>query len=701
MVSRPLFACAVGAALSWTVPAYAASESCAKRLNPAASEVPGRELTAKALVELRDFGRADSGPFGEAPFSVSPDGAWAVMAMRRADTNRDSYCIGIILVSLNGRAAPRLLDVGGAFIAMTHDVRDAPDIINGSPDPGTPSWSPDGSRIAYLRRDSGGTQVWTVGLGGEAARQVTKFATDVVAFSWSEDGRAILARTRPGLVAARAAIDAEGRSGFLFDKRFWTLTDDRPRPALPMPVVTIAVDATSGFVVNDAATREAVETGRPPGAQFFARSENGATAWVGRDDASLIFGPTPLHVEMGGHSLACPAALCADHVAGLWWFGPNDLLFMRGGSADNGGRTIIYRWRIGHDATPVPLFETIDALFGCQAVSRRLVCASETAVHPRTLVTLDAVTGKLRTLFEPNPDFPIASLGRVRRLVWNRNGATTYGDLVLPPGHHEGERHPMVVVQYTSRGFLRGGTGDDVPIHLLAERGFAVLSFQRPPLRPATATARSLTEVQRINIPGWAERRSIFQALDAGVDAAVATGAIDPDRIGITGLSDGASTVQYALLHSSRFKAAAMSSCCEDPGSTMVDAGLSYRDFLIASGYPKPGEPGDAFWRPYSLALNADRIRTPLLIQVPDGEYRLALESYSALQLHGAPVDMYVFPDEHHVKWHPAHRLAIYERDVAWFDFWLRGKVSGDPARLPEIRRWEALKAAPPPADRH
>jgi hypothetical protein len=79
---------------------------------------------------------------------------------------------------------------------------------------------------------------------------------------------------------------------------------------------------------------------------------------------------------------------------------------------------------------------------------------------------------------------------------------------------------------------------------------------------------------------------------------------------------------------------------------------------------------------------------------VPDGEYRLALEAYSALQLHHAPVEMYVFPDEHHVKSHPAHRLAIYERDVAWFDFWLKGKASADPARQREIRRWGTLREA-------
>ena len=38
----------------------------------------------------------------------------------------------------------------------------------------------------------------------------------------------------------------------------------------------------------------------------------------------------------------------------------------------------------------------------------------------------------------------------------------------------------MVVVQYDTRGFLRGGTGDEYPIQAFANRGYAVLSFRRP-----------------------------------------------------------------------------------------------------------------------------------------------------------------------------------------------------------------------------
>jgi dipeptidyl aminopeptidase/acylaminoacyl peptidase len=364
---------------------------------------------------------------------------------------------------------------------------------------------------------------------------------------------------------------------------------------------------------------------------------------------------------------------------------------MTGGNPANGGRTTLYRWNIEDRKRPVRVLDTIDALFGCQLAARRLICAHEGPTRPRTLVSLDPLSGALATLFDPNPDFAARRVGPSRRLVWTRSGVTTYGDLVLPPDHRPGERDPLVIVQYTSRGFLRGGTGDEVPIQLLAAHGFAVLSFQRPAMLVAAARARDLAGVQRVNIAGLAERRMIFAALNAGVDAAVATGAVDPARIGITGLSDGAVTTQFALLHSRRFKAAAIGSCCDDP-SGMIVAGLSYRDALLSWRYPRAGSAAGAFWEPYSLAANAGRMKSPLLIQVSDGEYRLALETYSALQLHRAPVEMYVYPDEHHVKWHPAHRLAGYERYVAWFDFWLRDKLPSEPRALAEARRWQRMR---------
>ncbi|MEP7008551.1 MAG: Atxe2 family lasso peptide isopeptidase [Sphingomonas bacterium] len=685
----------LGLALTgWVPAAQAAPGNCAARLLPGSSG-RGGEVTARSLVELRDFGRVDSGLEGEAPFSVSPDGRWAALVLRRADADADSYCTGVMLVPLAGQSGPRLLDVGGAFIASANDIRGAPDVVNGSPRAVTPLWSPGGRRLAYFRRDDGVTQIWSVGLDGLPARQLTDYSTDATDFAWIDD-RTLRVGSRPVLLAGAAAIEREGRSGFLYDQRFWTVSEPRPRPPIPQTSERRMIDAESG----DERTSPAVKNpapgpidagGDPAGAVQFVHDDSGLSAWTAEDDPGQYIAPVRLHVSLAGKGIDCPEAICARRVGGLWLRGAGELLILRAGGPDEGGRESLYRWKPATEAAPTLVLETADALMGCRLVGRALICARESALQPRTLARIDTDSGRIATIFDPNPEYTALRKGTVERLTWtDLQGIRSYGDLVLPPDHRAGQRHPLIVVQYQSRGFLRGGTGDEYPIQLFAAQGYAVLSFQRPASLPAAAGARDGDAMQRVSIAGWAERRVIVASLEAGVDAAIARGAVDPSRIGLTGLSDGAATVQFVLANSSRFKAAAISTCCDDPTADMVNAGLAYRDALLRWGYPAPESRDDSFWRP--MSLTARPLMTPMLLQLPDAEFRLALGTYSTLQYRGAPIEMYVFPDEHHVKWHPAHRLAIYRRNLAWFDFWLMGKNAADPDRAAELARWESFR---------
>ncbi|MEO7688340.1 MAG: Atxe2 family lasso peptide isopeptidase [Sphingomonas sp.] len=644
-----------------------------------------RPITARDLVGLRDFGSVETA-VRERAFSLSPDGRSAALILRRADPDTDSHCFGVVLVALDGTARPRLLDVGGDFIQATSDIRGIPAVPSGSPKSPPPVWSPDGRQLAFLRRDQGRTRAWLVGLDGRPARPLGNIDTDALAIRWSPGGGSVLVTIRPALDAGRIAIEREALSGFHFDARFWALSEERPEPSLPLPLTELEVDLRTG---QTRATANAIATSASGVSAF---SPAGARAWIAPDDESLPWSEASLHVSLHDRVLDCPHEICASRVAALWWLSDDTLLFMRGGSPENGGRLALYRWRVGAEAAPRMVFESSDALLGCQLAGARLICAHETAVHPREIVALDPATGHLSTLFDPNPGFAGITLGKVERLTWRgEDGAATYGDLVLPPDHKPGQRHPLIVVQYISRGFLRGGTGDEYPIHLLAVHGYAVLSFQRPGLLASTAQARDLNALQRVNIANWAERRMIVGALEAGVDLVIARGVADPARIGLTGMSDGATTTQFALNHSSRFSAAAISSCCDEPSGLFV-VGPAYGDATLAWGYPPPGPDHETFWSPMSVAAHAVTWRTPLLIQEPDMEYRLALETVSALRLVKAPVDMYIFPDEHHLKWHPAHRLAVYERDLAWFDFWLKGQRSDDPDRQAEFARWDQMK---------
>jgi hypothetical protein len=119
---------------------------------------------------------------------------------------------------------------------------------------------------------------------------------------------------------------------------------------------------------------------------------------------------------------------------------------------------------------------------------------------------------------------------------------------------------------------------------------------------------------------------------------------------------------------------------------------------MRAMGYPPATRDDPDFWRPYSMALNARAMDRPLLMQLADEEYLLGLETFTALREAGQPVEMYVFPGEHHIKWQPAHRRAIYERNLDWFQFWLQSHVDPDPAKAAQYKRWEAMRAQLRPA---
>src|SRR3546814_14077314 len=113
-------------------------------------------------------------------------------------------------------------------------------------------------------------------------------------------------------------------------------------------------------------------------------------------------------------------------------------------------------------------------------------------------------------IFNPNPEFAAIKLGKVERLRWtNDRGLPAWGDLALPPDYDGRTRLPLVIVQYRSRGFLRGGIGDAYPIHLLPAPRFPVLRCQHPPhvssSSPPLDTFHSLHSGGRKD---WARRRN-------------------------------------------------------------------------------------------------------------------------------------------------------------------------------------------------
>ena len=294
-------------------------------------------------------------------------------------------------------------------------------------------------------------------------------------------------------------------------------------------------------------------------------------------------------------------------------------------------------------------------------------------------------------LFNLNPEIAHRTLGQVERLHFrNAFGVESVADLVLPVGYRPGVRYPMVIVQYDTRGFLRGGTDDEYPIQSFANRGYAVLSFKRPQSVSSPA-AKDFEQLGKADLEHFADRRNVQSSLETAIKLVVDRGIADPARIGITGLSDGSTTVEWELIHSKLFAAAAMSSCCFD--TTLVsDVGPSAARHFMAEGYPGVLGRNDPFWKDVALEVNARRISTPILMNASEEEFTSALLTYTALREAGVAVDLFEYPGEYHARWQPAHRLATYRRSLDWFDFWLRDVRSDAPDRQSELKDWDRLK---------
>lgn len=677
--------------LSWADPA--AHPECNSILPPDRLNAGQKPLTPEDLVRLRDIGPPEPQYYFSPVFTVSPDGHSAAFQLRQADPKRNEYCLAMVIVDLTGRARPKIVDEGGELIQTTIDLRGIAAIPSGLPKIITPRWSGDGKWIAFLKRAGPTTQVWRAFADGSASAPLTHAAADVVDFRIGADGSAIIFATRPDIERQRREIDKDGLNGWHYDNRFSPLISRKPQPTTPADRHVEVLEVESG-AVRAASPVEAVlvavgddlpaHSGAPlptnvPGLEILATNLS----------AAALRGALKVHLP-NGSTASCTAAPC-EGARRPWWAGRahRHVRFLRTEGWANAS-TAIYDWDVESGAVR-RLYLTDDLLTSCAPSSAALICLMHSSLTAGQLIRLGPKSGTREVVFDLNPEISHRTLGHVERLhLRNAFGVESVADLVFPVGYRAGVRYPMVVVQYDTRGFLRGGTDDEYPIQAFANRGYAVLSFKRPQSASAK-NAKDFEQLGRLDLERFADRRNVQSSLEAAVKLAIDRGVADPARIGITGLSDGSTTVEWALIHSKLFAAAAMSSCCFD--TTLVsDVGPSASRHFRNEGYPGVLGRNDPFWKDVALEVNARRISTPILMNSSEEEFSGALLTYNALREAGVAVDLFEYPGEYHARWQPAHRLATYRRSLDWFDFWLRGVRSADLDRQSELEEWDRLK---------
>lgn len=628
----------------------------------------------------------------------SPDATAVAFQLRRMNLESNRYDIGWYLLDPRTTLDPVFLGDGGE---LTTNV-DPEGLNSGVPALPLAAWSPDGRWIAYLRRLDGEAQIWRSNLDGSVEEQVTSSDSRIVAISWHSPG--VLLFLAQGSRSAEAlATQRHNREGFLWDDYFFPgfsarpLTRSTDTPALRALDLATKLERSPTADERRAYEHEAAARDKDSRVTMAVRSPSHVrtVSLVALDPTRQGFSP-PLTVVATADSVpnartVCRASACTGQLVSIYWRGDERAVYFLRREGNAGSSRVLYEWQIG-SARVRQIYATENLIDGCQVVASRFICFYETPTAPRAIVSIEPKTGVVRTLFDPNPAFK-ASLTAVQKLEWRDAFANdTFAHLVYPAGYREGARYPLVIVQYRSRGFLRGGVGGEYPVHVLAAQGFFVLSWDRPDFRDIAAKYSAL-EAQRYSAEQNREHVSKQSALETVIDYLAARQLIDPARVGITGLSDGAETVRVGLIHSNRFAAAVVS---QAPGAPLGYYLLSERIRSLLRPYglvtPDGGEAANAFWSYTSLAANADKISAPLLILVNESEMLDAAQTIVALQEAGKTVEAYVYPNALHIKNLPSQVQCSMERSIDWFNFWLRGAQDDVPAKAEQYQRWRKLR---------
>jgi len=164
-----------------------------------------------------------------------------------------------------------------------------------------------------------------------------------------------------------------------------------------------------------------------------------------------------------------------------------------------------------------------------------------------------------------------------------------------------------------------------------------------------------------------------FRDILAGVDEAIKTAPIDPERLGITGWSYGGYMTMWSVTQTSRFHAAVAGAGLSDwlsyYGENKIDQWMM--PFFGATVYDDPGVYAKS--APITFIKNA---KTPTLVVVGDSDGECpppqSYEFWHALRTLGVPTQLVIYPHEGHEFADPAHSRDVMERAVAWFNQYLQ-----------------------------
>lgn len=628
----------------------------------AAAPAAAGQTTPREIAEIADI----SG------LAASPDGRWIAYRIERPSTATNRIDVDWFIAAADGTATPRWL--GRLGQALIYEV--------GVVMPGEARWAPDSQSLVVRALIDGRVALWRSKIDGSGFQQIVAGDGDIEAFAILADG-SVVASEGPSRDAIKRAEDNEREVGILVDgnvdlaaplyrgglvngraatQRFTGDWFDRAPLLADRPRITLVHDMLTG----KARPANEIERGAVPAPLPHASPEPSDALRTKLRASGVCF--EILGCTDGSRRLASTLPLGDGRT----------IVTLR----DRALRESIHIWSPSTNRLD-PLAETDGLLSGtrdedapCAATPEAIFCVEATpSVAPRLArIGFDGTKSVIDT---PNK-LPDSDGLLAETIAWQVGGSRASGILIRPkiPG-----RLPLFVTYYRCPGYLRGGLGDEYPLRAMAAKGIATLCIN---VLPGVQTAEARYALG-------------LKAVSAAIDHLAAQGLVDRTRVGMGGLSFGSEVTMWTASRSNLLKAAAIASTSIGPAyywfnerpSRKMFADNLRRNWKLGSPDADPGG-----WNHMSPAANIGRIRAPVLMQLPESEARQSIELQSKLAT-ARMGEMHIFPLAPHIKFEPRQKLAVYQRNLDWFLYWLKGEVDPDPAKSAQYVRWSKLGPAP------
>jgi dipeptidyl aminopeptidase/acylaminoacyl peptidase len=265
-------------------------------------------------------------------------------------------------------------------------------------------------------------------------------------------------------------------------------------------------------------------------------------------------------------------------------------------------------------------------------------------------------------------------LSSAERITAKSTGNTDVeGWVVKPPSFDPRRKYPLVLeIHGGPHGMYNVGFS---PMYQsFAANGFVVL-YTNP--RGSTGYGSAFGNAIERNYPG-----PDYDDLMAAVDALVAKGYVDTERMYVGGCSGGGVLSSWMIGHTDRFAAAAV----RCPVTNWISfAGTTDVPLFTFQWFEKPYWEDPKSWLEHSTLMHVGKVKTPTLVMTGELDLRTPMpqseEFYIALKMRGVPTALLRFEGEYHgTSSRPSNWLRTQLYMMSWYNQWpAKATMAGQP----------------------